>query len=166
MKEDVKIVLFVAAIVVMFVSSHIFVLEANTRGKEQIWRGASDLGYLIGYQQAEWDIAPFFNKHIEYYDGGEIYSIEPFYTVNLTKQPLGYYYNDTYYPHNITFYKIDLDLTGFTWCDPSPYVNPNGTRYATFRYCKEGPFTSPGYYKFHCFDVDFMEIINWEKVEA
>lgn len=165
MKEDVKIVLFIAVILVMFVSSHIFVLEANTRGEEQIWRAASDLGYRIGYQQAEWALSPF--VEICRYANGEIYSIEPFYTVNLTKQPLGYYYNDTYYPYNITIYKIDLDLRGFFPGQSfSPYVNPNGTRYVTFRYCKGGPFPEPGRYKFDYLDVDVMEVIHWERAET
>lgn len=161
MKENIKTALFCITILMLFIGSLVYAADTTTRHEEQIWRAASDLGYRIGYQQAEWNIAPFVD-HIYNYRGGDIYNISIYQTVEL---PRGYYYNKTYYPYNITFYKIDLDLTGFTWCDPSPYVNPNGTRYVTFRYCKEGPFPGPGHYKFDFLDVDFMEIIYWERVE-
>lgn len=161
MKGDLKTALFVAVILVMFVSSHIFVLEANTRGEEQIWRNAEGLGYIIGYQAAEWDLSPFFDENIYNYAGGEIYNISVYQIVEL---PGGYYYNNTYYSYNITLYKIDLNLQGFfVGQEFSPYVNPAGSRYVTFRYCKNGPFPGPGHYKFHYFDVDFMEIIHWEE---
>lgn len=34
--------------------------------------------------------------------------------------------------------------------------------FASFRYCRNGPITEPGYYKFYYLDIDIMEITHWE----
>lgn len=161
MKGDLKTALFCVTILIMFIGSLAFAAITMESREEQIWRNASVFGYRIGYQQAEWDLSPFFDENIYDYDGGEIYNISIY---QMAEVPRPYYYNNTYYPCDITFYKIDLDLRGFfSGQEFSPYVNPNGTRYVTFRYCKNGPFPGPGHYKFHYFHVDFMEIIHWEE---
>ncbi|GAH51874.1 unnamed protein product, partial [marine sediment metagenome] len=97
---------------------------------------------------------------------GQIYSIEHYDTINISD--VGVHLvteNGTIFiPDQFVIYKIRLDQRGFPWCDPSPYIsNTSGTYHVSFRYCRDGPITEPGHYRFYYLDIDVMEITHWEE---
>jgi hypothetical protein len=120
-------------------------------------------GESLGY-----DIATFYATHTNMSDvpfqhySGEVYGIENYSSFNMST--FGYNFNGTFYPYQFVIYKLTLDLRGFLPGQVfSPYVNPGGTRYVTFRYSDDGPFPGPGYYSFYYLDKDIIEITHWEK---
>ena len=165
MKSDIKTALFCATIIIMFISFAAFVAVTTESREEQIWRNASDFGYEIGYINGKWTALEFIDYEFYEFDG-QIYSIEHYDTVNISDRGSTWVIENgtLFVPDQIVIYKMKLDLCGFSWCDPSSYIfNTNGTRHVSFRYCRNGAITDPGYYRFYYLDVDIMEITHWEK---
>lgn len=150
----------IAILLIFIIIGLIITININNERQEIIHYAYSDMGFEIGYLTAKHEI--MIDEDIGEFSG-EIYSIEPFFSFEMPP-PLGYYYsNGTFVPNNFSVYKIDIDLTGFPWCDPHPYVNSDGTRYVTFRYCSNGVIPESGMYQFFYLDADVMEITHWEK---
>jgi len=164
MKENTKngIILIIAILIMGSLTVSTIYLEKT--GAQEEFDRAFHSGIELGYIQGKFTALEFIDYQFYEFDG-QIYSIEYYDAINISDRGVQKVTENgtIFIPDQFVVYKMKLDLCGFPWCDPSPYVSDtSGIRYVSFRYYKDGPITEPGYYRFYYLDIDIMEITHWE----
>jgi len=164
MKEKIKndILLIIAIIILGCITiSTVYLEKERARDDfDDIFLAGRELGYLSGQRT----VSEFMDYQFYEFDG-QVFSIDFYDTVNISDMGSNLVTDNgtLFVPDQFVIYKMNLDLCGFPWCDPSQYITyTSGTRHVSFRYCRDGPITEPGYYRFYYLDVDIMEITHWE----
>ena len=161
-KTEFKIILIITVFILGTMSLGIVYFEKE-RAKNE-FRDIFHAGIELGYIQGKFTASEFIDYEFYEFDG-QVYSIELYDAFNISDRGSNWVTENgtIFVPDQFVIYKIGLDLQGFSWCDPSPYVSDtSGIRYVSFRYCRDGPITEPGYYRFYYLDVDIMEITHWK----
>jgi len=165
MKEKLKDKIILIITILMLGSFTLGIVYLEKERAQEEYDRAFHSGVELGYIQGKFTALEFIDYGFYEFDG-QIYSIEHYDTVNISDMGSTWVTENgtLFVPDQFVIYKMKLDLCGFPWCDPSPYISDtSGIRSVSFRYCRNGAITEPGYYRFYYLDVDIMEITHWEK---
>lgn len=165
MKDKLKDKIILIIAILMLGSFTLGIVYLEKTGAQEEFDRAFHSGVELGYFQGKLTALEFIDYRFYEFDG-QIYSIEPYDVINISDMGTNLVTENgtIFIPDQFVIYQMEVDLCGFPWCYPSPYISDtSGIRHVSFRYCRNGPITEPGYYKFYYLDVDIMEITHWEK---